>query len=101
MILNSANLLGLQSLEGEKEVNYQDDPSNEGNHTKSKILGNMGPIIWPHHPIAERQGPSCYHKDPSNHGRHRVKQDRGLVAQQRGDKEDQQRDGEEHAGAQA
>ena len=41
MILNSANLLGLQSLEGEKEVDYQDDPSNEGNHTKSKILGNM------------------------------------------------------------
>ena len=41
MILNSANLLGLQSLEGEKEVDYQDNPSNEGDHTEGNSLGNL------------------------------------------------------------
>ena len=46
MILNSANLLGLQSLEGEKEVDYQDDPSNEGDHTEANILGNMSITLY-------------------------------------------------------
>ena len=62
-------------------------------------LGILVASVVPGRVEADRQGPGCYHQDRSSEGRHRLKEGRGKVADQVGDSEHQQRDGEEDAGA--